>query len=74
MWISTFSKFGGAIPFFVDVLGPMYFSSWSSNSSGCKCWFYLALHKDSSTLLLVLGSPLFCTSVPIDDLDRCFSL
>ena len=41
----------------------MCFSEWSSQFSGYKCWLYLALRIGSTTLLLLLGSPLFCTSV-----------
>ena len=60
---STLSNSGLAIPIFVEVLGPMCFSAWSSHFSGYKCWFYLALRTGSATVLLLLGSPLFCTSV-----------
>ena len=70
---STFSNFGWVIPVCVEVVGLTYFFAWSLHASGCRRWFYLALPEDLSTFLLLLGSPLFCTSVPIDDLDRYFS-
>ena len=67
-------QFGLSHSKFRQSSGSNVFSAWSSNSSGCKCWFYLPLHKNSSTLLLLHGNPFFCTSVPIDDLGRCFPL
>ena len=61
---STFANFGFAIPIFVEVQGPTYFFACPRM---LRCVFYFALHKDLSTLLLLLGS------VPIGDLERCFS-
>ena len=41
---------------------------------GIVCWFHIALHEGSATLLQLLAGPLFSTSVPIEDLDRYPSL
>ena len=50
---STSSNFGSAIPIFVDVLGPLCFSSWYSFFRDVCVGSTFALHGGSAALFVV---------------------